>query len=186
MNSILDKNMLLYAERAYERAYERASERRLFGLFVCLFACVSICLFLSATFQTYENWIESWIYHAMRISNALCRVICRLLATVSRFSQWDSPVSDGNDLCLLFAPLDITFFWLPFGAVASCWWLLLLLMMLWRCYCHCWCVSSDQLNSTYTEKRMYIEQPSQENDCNTHTYTHRDMYKFLNRIRKGI
>lgn len=135
-----------------------------------LFVCVSICLFLSATFQTYENWIESWIYHAMKISNTLClsmeREIClACFALVLTFLKWDLPVSDGNDLCLLFALLDITFFCCRCRCYCwcyCCWWY-------FGCYCY-WCVSSNQLNSTYNTETYVCILNSEENDCNTYIY----------------
>lgn len=76
MNSILDKNKLLYAQ-----SVRRMTVVWLICLFVCLWVCecLFVCSFRRPS-QTYENWIESWIYHAMRISNALYRVICRSFA----------------------------------------------------------------------------------------------------------
>lgn len=87
------------------------------------------CLFLWATSWTYENWIESWI-------------IC--VWWPLSFKEI-STVSDSNDLCFLFASLDIAFFFLP-----------LLL-------------SSRVPNS----KSSYIERRKLLVDCNIHTFLNR-------------
>ena len=134
-----------------------------------------VCVYLFVPFGDLPNlWKLDWIVNFIRrwesftsISVGLC-----LFLSHSRFSQWDLPVSDGNDLCLLFAPLDITFFFAAVvvvdddtlaGAAAA--------IAANDVYHQ---ITSIQL--TRSVCIMYIS--NSENDCNT--------YLFLNRIQKGI
>lgn len=162
MNSILDKNMLLYAERASERA----SDGCLVYLFVCLLVCLFVCSFrrpsklmkIGLNREFIMRW-ESLMLSIEWSARSHARLLPFSLSSM-RFAcfRWEWFMS------LICSAWHRIFFGcrlvpLPAADGYCCWW-----CFGCYCHCHCWCVSSNQLNLTYraevyvywTAKKMIV------------------------------